>query len=389
MSNKTSAVGGTKAKAYINEIGLTRVLAILAVLIVHSTSKVEVMLGADSIMFPVYNYINVLSKIGTTTFIFLSAFVLFYTYADRKLDRSFYFSFYTKRIKYILIPYVIFSAVYFVVPRIHSGTIYDMDWPMAVRFFDLLAEGKVYPHLYFVFVNVQFYLLFPILLWIFQKKPGWVKHTLWAGFVLQWGYIFLNQYYIGYPNKGSVAFSYMSHYFLGIFAAVYYDRFMLWLKSGWKWLVWFGFLAAGSVNAVMWILQRQGTHQFNLRLLDLVWCLHTIFAALLLLQLSFWLYARLNRTVLAWLLNLGACSFGVYLLHPLILFYYRRLTDTSDSLLYHLSLPGAFLTALLVSWTVIYLTARYIPGSWAIVGQVPSFKKRSRKPDTIRNSPSA
>src|SRR5690606_36268780 len=80
MSNKTSAVGGTKAKAYINEIGLTRVLAILAVLIVHSTSKVEVMLGADSVMFPVYNYINVLSKIATTTFIFLSAFVLFYTY---------------------------------------------------------------------------------------------------------------------------------------------------------------------------------------------------------------------------------------------------------------------------------------------------------------------
>lgn len=358
-------------KPYIDEIGLTRVLAILAVLVVHATSKVEGSLGTDSVLFTFYNYINVLFKIGTTTFIFLSAFVLFYTYFDRPINKGFFKSFYRKRIKFILVPYTLFSILYFVVPRYHNGTLFPIDGEMIKRFLVLFAEGKVYAHLYFVFVNVQFYLLFPLLLWIFQKRPGWVKHAVWVGFVLQWGFIYLNQTVIGYTNKGSVAFSYMSHYFLGIFAAVYFDRFILWLKSKWRVVLWIGFLAAGSVHAWMWIMQRKGLAQFHLRLLDLFWCLHTVFAALALLQISFWLYKKLHPALLRWLLHLGACSFGVYLLHPLVLYYYRALTGTGNPILYHLSIPGAFLSALFVSWLVVYGVARHMPASWLIVGKTP------------------
>lgn len=364
-------------KRYIEEIGLTRVLAILAVILVHATSKVEVSLAADSMLFSFYNYVNVLFKIGTTTFIFLSAFVLFYTYYDRPADKRLFKSFYLKRFKFILIPYTLVSIIYFVVPRYHNGTLFPVDGETIKLFLSLFAEGKVYAHLYFVFVNVQFYLLFPLLLRIFQKRPGWVKHAVWAGFVIQWGFIYLNQEVIGYTNKGSVAFSYMSHYFLGIFAAVYYDRFLAWLKSRWGVVVWIGFLAAGSVHAWMWIMQRKGLVLFHLRLLDLFWCLHTVLAALALLHISFWLYRKLHPALLRWLLNLGACSFGIYLLHPLVLYYYRAWTGTGDPLLYHLALAGAFLSALFVSWLVVYGIARYVPASWVIIGNTP-FRSRNR-----------
>lgn len=354
---------------FIDELGITRALAILAVIFVHSTSKVEVMLDPDATMFPVYNFFNSFLKIGTTTFIFLSAFVLFYSYRNRDFTWSSLKNFYVKRLKYILIPYAAFSLLYFVVQLQGKGLLGDLNWGHASQFFNLLMDGKAYPHLYFVYVNVQFYLMFPILLLLFKKMPKLAKHALWIGFVLQWAYIFLNMYYIKYPYKGSISFSYMSHYFLGIFAAFYFDAFMNFLRSRWKYVIWTLWVISCSIQGTLWTLQRMGEAQFHLRLLDLTWSVQTWLSAIVLLQFSYWLYAKLRPRTLNLLLHLGACSFGVYLIHPLVLLFYREWTDTSNALIYQLTLPGAFITALLVSWLFVYLLQRFSI-SWVLLGNI-------------------
>lgn len=364
-------------KPFLEQLGLTRVLAILAVLIVHSTSKVEVMLSKEATLYPFYNFWNTFFKIGTTTFIFLSAFVLFYSYSNREFTFKSLKNFYIKRLKFIIIPYILFSIFYFVFPRYFSGRLWSSDWSTVKLFLQQLMEGKAYAHLYFVFVNVQFYLLFPLLLWLFKKYPRLIKHTIWIGFVLQWAYIFLNMYYIKYPYKASVSFSYFSHYFLGIFAAFYFDSFMQFLRSKWKYLIIVSWIVFSSIQAVFWVHQRMGTAKYHLRLLDLMWNLQTWFAAIVLLIASFWLYDKLGPKLRYWLLHLGACSFGVYLIHPFLLYLFRRYTDTTDGFWYQMTLPAAFLVALFGSWLLVSLIRR-LPGSWAIIGNIQMPQKTEK-----------
>ena len=71
-------------RAKLNEIDIVRGLAILGVLMVHSTSFATVDMLHNR-MFGVYNFLNIFSKIGTTTFILLSSFVLFYNYYPQPL----------------------------------------------------------------------------------------------------------------------------------------------------------------------------------------------------------------------------------------------------------------------------------------------------------------
>ena len=136
----------------LNEIQLARAFAILAVITVHSTSSGVTNIEPDSFLFPIYNFLNIAGKLGTPTFIMLSSFVLFYNYYPRETNWSLMRKFYIKRLKFILVPYILFSAIYFAI----KWYIY-YDYPSLTfalnKFLTLLALGKAHPHLYFVFID--------------------------------------------------------------------------------------------------------------------------------------------------------------------------------------------------------------------------------------------
>ncbi|ALP38891.1 hypothetical protein ASL14_24840 [Paenibacillus sp. IHB B 3084] len=100
-------------KERIPELQLVRAMAILAVIIVHATSYATVQL-TDSSLYFVYNALNVLMKYGTPVFIALSSMVLFYNYKDRPMGRELLIRFYKQRLRYILLPYIMFSLFYFI-----------------------------------------------------------------------------------------------------------------------------------------------------------------------------------------------------------------------------------------------------------------------------------
>lgn len=370
-------------KAQLNELYITRALAILGVLIVHATSFTFSELSNTSTFYGFYNFSNTFFRIGTTTFIFLSSFVLFYSYYHRPITAKLIGNFYKKRFLYIIVPYILFSIAYFFINSYQHLVPYLTSSEMVNEFLFQLSQGKAAAHLYFVFISIQFYVLFPILLLVFKRYPRLVKHTLWIGFALQWIFVVLNnQYFQLY--KGNLAISYFSFYFLGIFFGVYFDQIkeffsvrkkqLFTSKIGlYTILLWLSWALFSSIHVIYIYFNRTVEGFFIHALLyELIWNFHTILSAIVLLQVSFVIYRVCSAKVVNSLMHLGVVSFGVYLIHLMILNYAHQYIPTfGKPILYHASILAGFLISLFVSWLVVHLVMKYFKWSWIIFGSGP------------------
>lgn len=172
------------------QLDIFRALAILGVLHVHASSFAA---GEQALHSPYYywlNWINIFFKFGTPSFIFLSSFVLFYNYYGRPVTRSLIINFYRRRLKYILLPYLLASMGYYALTLYVNGRLMQSLGGNLLSFSRALFSGSAYAHLYFVFISIQFYLLFPVLLKLLQSSRFLMKWAIPMGLALQWGFIF-------------------------------------------------------------------------------------------------------------------------------------------------------------------------------------------------------
>ena len=361
----------------LREIDLVRAFAIVGVLLVHATSFATVrMVGSD--LYGVYNFVNIFFKIGTSTFLFLSSFVLFYNYYEKPLTKQRIRKFYRNRLLYVLVPYVLFSALYGGLVWWYQG--HEIRVAALTGFVRQLATGSAYMHLYFVFISLQFYVLFPLLLWLFQRYRRLAALAVPVGIALQWAFFIMNKLEWQVPNRGSWALSYFSNYFLGAWLGMFFDRARAWLTVAREnatpgrviawimlWAVW---LAAGITHAWMWQETRLHGARFHTQLYDAVWNVQTLAAGLVLMQLAFWLQRRAaDSLAVRALRHLGIVSFGVYLFHPFVLAVYRRFQPISrEPWIHHLWYLGGFVCALAVSWLVVTAVSRSSRWSWLVFG---------------------
>ncbi|RJE88505.1 acyltransferase [Paenibacillus sp. 1011MAR3C5] len=357
----------------LSEIDLVRAIAIIGVLAVHATSfsTVEMLVYPNS--YPVYNFINIFLKFGTPVFIFLSSFVLFLNYYHRPLSKDTILIFYKKRWIHIIIPYLVFSTIYYLLVYFTRDPAVLPTNPL-LDFAQKIGTGTAYSHLYFVFISIQFYLLFPIALWLLQKWPGLLSWLIPSGLILQWLFFGLNEL-IPIPNVGSWAFSYISFYLLGAYWGIHYPAIKQWSVARrqhsspslrrWGiavcWLVW---LLAGLWHASVWFDLRMAAIARPLYVYTLLWNVYTILSALLFLWAGAKLLNRFSPDFfwLAKLRKLGSLSFGIYLIHPLFLAAYRVLRpEGAPEMTLHLWYGAGFLLALLGSWAAVWFAHRYLP----------------------------
>lgn len=374
-----------QTKEQLNYIYIVRALAIIAVILVHvSSNPVGDVADKSSPMFFAANFINIFNKFGTSTFIFLSAFVLFYSYYDRPINRKLMTNFYKRRLLYIVIPYVICSIFYYVIQMYYS---YGESWSLFAQytsfanFLELLFMGKAFYHLYFVFISMQFYILFPLFLWIFQRKPKITRHLIWIGIAVQIGFILYNQFSLQYADKGQLAISYIAYYFMGAYFGIYYNAIKDWIiltkntllskKALSIIIVWFIWIIASLANVYLWYTSRAyGTIHHALSY-ELIWLAQTITIPIVLLQISSFMYRKLHPKITNMLIHLGMVSFGVYIIHAGIIFYYFRFSASSSPIVYVLYVFGGFLITLALSWAIVGLSIKYMNNSWILFGSAP------------------
>lgn len=378
----------------LEELQISRGIAILAVLLVHGTSTAIVNVPQDSIYFPFYNLLHSFGRLGTPTFIMLSSFILFYSYYHREFSNHLITSFFKKRLQYILVPYVVISIFYFLIKwQVLSVSSYSTAEEAWNDFqYDLLF-GKAHPHLYFVFVSVQFYLLFPLFLWAMKKSKLLRSYAIPIGLIIQLFWLYGNTTYEWIPKEFSIVFSYAALYFLGAYLGIHYDS----LLHQWKLrstklvaLVVTVFFMSGFFGFAFTAynyLEHIGVWPQVARLLPSVfgefyyrvlWLSYTIFMSVSILFVANYL-TKVGGRFKASLLLLGSLSFGIYLIHPFYLMILRPVFETSPIGIFHVYQGIILMVTLLISGLTVYVVYRFLPFHWILFGKSTITPSKTKK----------
>ncbi|MGO4539463.1 acyltransferase [Paenibacillus sp. 2TAB19] len=379
----------TTKKPYLPELDIVRAIGIMAVVMIHSTSSAVSSYDHSSSFYPVYVFLNLFSKFAVPVFIFLSGFVLFYNYYGKPWTLRTTGQFYKKRITKLAIPFVLFSFLYWAFVKLVGPGFVDLKTFIGYFtdpiFWDKLLIGKTYTHLYFIVIIIQFYLLAPLLLSTLKRFPSLGNHIVWIGLLVQWVFIYkiVPMFHLKYA--ASYSLTYMFYFAAGAFIGIHYLKLAGWIKiqkqnaSAGKiaaWIaLWTLFLGSG-IYMVMngYHMNVYGHFLITSKQLEYVNEVQCVTAGLVLIQLSHWIYDRWNKVFVRALLHIGATSFGIYLLHPIVTYYNRLMPTGGSSLLYHLSMAIGFLIALILPWLIVSLSAKW-KWHWLLFGPLPTNKQ--------------
>lgn len=377
-------------KELIHELNILRGISILAVLMVHATSAAMASMK-DSSLYGGYVFLNTFSLFCVPSFIFLTGFVLFYNYYDKPLTWDTVKQFFGKRLMAIVIPYFVISVGYF---SLKYGLYYsDLDASELLRKLgNYLLYGKAYAHLYYVIIIIQFYVLFPLLLLLFQRSSWLRRLAIPLGFAVQWAFYLLNRAMLEVPSKGSVSFTYFSPFLIGAFFGMYYPHLKRWLafgadfrfkgKAAGVWGLMAVWLACAAGYIAMWYETRTGAEKLASYWYEIGYNLFTVLTTVVLLKLAYWIWSKGAPFVKNSLTDLSSLSFGIYLVHPAFLYVYRLFPPhTEAGWPKHLWMAGGYAVALVGSLILLLAAYRITKYAWIAFGKVPDkFHGGRRKP---------
>ncbi|CAG7646658.1 hypothetical protein PAESOLCIP111_05214 [Paenibacillus solanacearum] len=344
------AAAPQKSKPRLLELEIVRAVAIVAVVAIHATSEATVQLPFGSGPQLLYLTINKLCNFAVPVFIMVSGLVLFYRYdgdwSGRQAGR-----FYSRRIRQVLFPYVFWSFFYYLYDQwMFERDRLHIDW---AEFAELLPWADASYHLYFMIIIVQFYLLFPLLMWLCHSAGRLGREGLpWLGLLVQalaYGY---NHWLEPIPNMASLCINYFSVFALGAWIGLHYEAFSRWADRSFRWLLPLTVLL-GCSFAGLFLLEDRAPFLLEGSLYTVLFFVYAALACMTFIRAGAIILKRApglsNR-----LLWLGAVSFGIYLVHPAVLTYWRVHVpaDPHDIGAYHANTAASFAVSLLLPWAL-------------------------------------
>ncbi len=137
------------SKVYVKSVDALRTISILAVVLIHTTTRVLEKSGYNLNSFGLTLFLNQMARFAVPLFFLISGFVLELNY-DNELN---YFGYLKKRLNRIFIPYVFWSAIYYLF-------IYNQNHDNIIT---VLLSGNASYQLYFIPALLIFYMAFPLL----------------------------------------------------------------------------------------------------------------------------------------------------------------------------------------------------------------------------------
>jgi surface polysaccharide O-acyltransferase-like enzyme len=278
------------------ELDYMRVIACFAVMIVHisATGVTEYIHGS----FPniVMTLLNRSFKFTTPIFIFLSGVTGFYGYRNKEFN---YFEFIGKRLNKVLIPYLVWCAIYYFV-YIRLGY-----YSFNVKFFlKSIAQGTMSYHLYFVIIIIQLYLLGPIFYNLVKKSKNRIRLLVVSAIITS---LFVE--YLRFDLSDRVFLKYMFFYMFGMFVTLEHEKFTPWLKKH-SILVIMGYILSGLSYTLV--------SYYNLKIYSFVWFLFSTLSILFVYLVGLISKEKLHK-IYGFIKIFGQSSYYIYLMHPIIL----------------------------------------------------------------------
>lgn len=324
-------------KQRLAAIEYIRGISMLGVIGIHTGSQY---LGNPFANIHLIAIFEIFTRFSVPIFFFISAFGLFYGLDPQKKFN--YKTFITRRFKAVLIPYLIWSALYL----LHYAFIYrdfsPWTWPFLPKF---LFFGLASYQLYFLVIMLWFYILMPV--WLFMIKHM-TKSRLTLLLLLQIAFDYYSSYLLpasAFPNFFKPFIEYRLNYWvlhylfiflLGAYAAAHYEKFSAWLKTCFHKAALFFVLSLSALLGHYYYLifcknyspesAINTAHQ-----LSPLGIFYTVAASLFFFAL--FSYKSFPQKTANLLSLLGKHSYFAYLFHPFAIFYLTRLLHKSGLLM--------------------------------------------------------
>ena len=363
-----------KSIVYFEEIVYLRAIAVLAVISIH-VSAIFTSMDQNNLLTFLYMSLNVLSHFAVPLFVCISGFVLY-----NKYQSSFSIvKFYKKRFKSVVPQYTFFTIIVLLIRYAvykMKGEIWDID-PLNILYL-YLTGGAAIAFWFFVLI-IQLYLLYPIVLRLFQKFSINNKISLLLGilFIIQIPFYIFDVGDIFLVGKILLFMGYMFYFVLGMYArSIYHNQKRDDILRKSLYTLFIGLLLGTTLGVISYFVEYFDAGFSP----QLDYTIHSLFSALItpfynILLFYLCLYLAFNLTLftpnmyIKTMYTIGKYSFSIYLVHILVFLTFapialRIIKIDAYNWLYY---PVSFALVLGISMVSIYIIKK-LPYSEYIIG---------------------
>ncbi|MFC2947702.1 acyltransferase [Virgibacillus sediminis] len=356
-------------RQHIDSIFYLRLFAMLMVVLVHVTGTYQTVLPEGSDAFQKYHFLNRFIRIEAGIFLMLTGLVFFYNFFRKDLSPAVFRDYYKKRVVYILVPYLIWALFYEFYASYTIGRELDV-----IGVAERILQGKSYYQLHFIFLIVQFYLVFPLLI-LLAKKFRWFRRYMWLiGIVVHLLYNYLNTRFnlVGF----GLFLNSMTPYLLGGWIGIYYEEQKGKIHNNFTTLM-SGivfFVSGTSLVYLNYHLYTVGTFHLDSFYYTVNEVLFIVTGCYFLYRMAEILHIKAVPAVRKTVKHVAVYSFGFYLIHPFVLKEVTRWIPVHNNYWFHVEMAARYALTVLLCYLIILSFHRFVPGASLIFGKLPKRK---------------